>query len=71
MNRNIYLYKCLCPKIYEQFKNLNLYRDYYFKIKYYLKVSLRMQGSYKRLKKLKASKDLTQMVTTNRDFLKD
>jgi hypothetical protein len=30
-----------------------------------------MQGSYKRLKKLKASKDLTQMVTTNRDFLKD
>jgi hypothetical protein len=30
-----------------------------------------MQGLYKRLKKLKASKDLTQMVTTNPDFLKD
>jgi hypothetical protein len=29
-----------------------------------------MQGSYKRSKKLKASKDLTQM-TTNPDFLKD
>jgi hypothetical protein len=24
----IYLYKCLCPKIQEQFKNLNLYRDF-------------------------------------------
>ncbi len=44
---------------------------FYFKIKYYLKVLLRMQGSYKRLKKLKASKDLTQMVTTDHDFLKD
>ncbi len=31
-------------------------------------VLLRMQGLYKRLKKLKASKDLTQMVTTNPDF---
>jgi hypothetical protein len=30
-----------------------------------------MQGSIKRLKKLKASKDLTQMVATNPDFLKD
>jgi hypothetical protein len=30
-----------------------------------------MQGLYKKLKKLKASKDLTQMVTTNPDFLKD
>jgi hypothetical protein len=30
-----------------------------------------MQGSYKRFKKLKASKDLTQMVTTDTDFLKD
>jgi hypothetical protein len=30
-----------------------------------------MQGSYKRLKKLKASKDLTKMVTTDPDFLKD
>jgi len=30
-----------------------------------------MQGLYKRLKKLKASKDLTQMVITNPDFLKD
>jgi hypothetical protein len=29
-----------------------------------------MQGLYKRLKKLKASKDLTQMVTTNPDFFK-
>jgi hypothetical protein len=29
-----------------------------------------MQGSYKRLKKIKAYKDLTQM-TTNPDFLKD
>jgi hypothetical protein len=29
-----------------------------------------MQGWYKRLKKLKASNDLTQM-TTNPDFLKD
>ncbi len=32
---------------------------YYFQIKYYLLVLLRMQGLYKRLKKLKASKDLT------------
>jgi hypothetical protein len=30
-----------------------------------------MQGLYKRLKKVKASKDLTQMVTANPDFLKD
>jgi hypothetical protein len=30
-----------------------------------------MQGSYKKLKKLKVSKDLTQMVTKNPDFLKD
>jgi hypothetical protein len=29
-----------------------------------------MQGWYKRLKKLKSSKDFTQM-TTNPDFLKD
>ena len=43
----------------------------YFWIKYYLKVLLRMQGLYKRFKKLKASKDLTQMVTTDTDFLKD
>ncbi len=33
-----------------------------------LQVLLRMQGLHKRLKKLKASKDLTQMVTTNPDF---
>jgi hypothetical protein len=30
-----------------------------------------MQGLHKILKKLKASKDLTQMVTTNPDFFKD
>jgi hypothetical protein len=30
-----------------------------------------MQGLYKNLEKLKASKDLTQMVKTNPDFLKD
>jgi hypothetical protein len=30
-----------------------------------------MLGSNKRLKKLKASKDLTQMVTADPDFLKD
>jgi hypothetical protein len=39
-----------------------------FLIKSYLKELLRMQGLYKRLKKLKASKESTQMVTTNPDF---
>ena len=41
---------------------------YYFLIKSYLKELLRMQGLYKRFKKLKASKESTQMVTTNPDF---
>jgi hypothetical protein len=42
-----------------------------FKLNFiYLKVFLRMKGSYRRFKKLKASKDLTQIVTTNPDFLK-
>ncbi len=30
-----------------------------------------MQSVYKRFEKLRASKDLTQMVTTNGEFLKD
>ncbi len=30
-----------------------------------------MQGLYMRLKKLKVSKDLTQMAATNPDFLKN
>jgi hypothetical protein len=41
---------------------------YYFLIKSYLKELLKMRGSYKRFKKFKASKDSTQMVTTNPDF---
>jgi hypothetical protein len=32
---------------------------------------IRMQSVYKRFEKLRASKDLTQMVTTNAEFLKD
>ena len=30
----------------------------------------RIRGAYKRFEKWRASKDLTQMVTTNPDFLK-
>ena len=41
---------------------------YYFLIKYYLKELLRRSGSYKRFKKLKASKESTQVVTTKPDF---
>jgi hypothetical protein len=40
----------------------------YFLIKSYLKELLRMQGLYKRLKKIKTSKESTQMVTTYPDF---
>jgi hypothetical protein len=36
-----------------------------------LNIILRMQGLYMRLKKLKVSKDLTQMAATNPDFLKN
>jgi hypothetical protein len=32
---------------------------------------IRMQSLYKRFKKLRASEDLTQMVSTNPEFLKD
>jgi hypothetical protein len=32
---------------------------------------IRMQSVYKRFEKLRASKDLTQMVTTNAECLKD
>ena len=39
-----------------------------FKIKLYLKELLWMRGLYKRFKKLKTSKELTQMVSTNPDF---
>jgi hypothetical protein len=45
-----------------------LFLFYYFLIKSYLKELLRMSGSYKRFKKLKASKELTQVVTTKPDF---
>jgi hypothetical protein len=45
-----------------------LFLFYYFLIKSYPKELLRMQGSYKRFKKLKASKESTQLVTTNPDF---
>jgi hypothetical protein len=31
---------------------------------------LRIRGAYKRFEKLRASNDLTQMVTTNPDFFK-
>jgi hypothetical protein len=45
-----------------------LFLFYYFLIKSYLKELLRMQGLYKRLKKLNAFEESTQMVTTNPDF---
>ena len=45
-----------------------LFLFYYFLIKSYLKELLRMSGSYKRFKKLKASKESTQVVTTKPDF---
>ena len=47
-----------------------LQQGFYFNflIKSYPKELLRMQGSYKRFKKLKASKESTQLVTTNPDF---
>ncbi len=45
-----------------------LFLFYYFLFKSYPEELLRMQGSYKRLKKLKAFKESTQLVTTNPDF---
>ena len=45
-----------------------LFLFYYFLIKSYLKELLRRSGSYKRFKKLKASKESTQVVTTKPDF---
>jgi hypothetical protein len=45
-----------------------LFLFYCFLIKSYLKELLRITGSYKRFKKLKASKESTQVVTTKPDF---
>jgi hypothetical protein len=71
-----FLYQTIKMSLSEKFKSNAktststgiLFLFYYFLIKSYLKELLRMQGLYKRLKKLKASKESIQMVTTNPDF---